>query len=707
MKLRNLFYLLLALPLVFAACEKGAEDTDKKPEYKAELTLTSNATMDVVAEAGDYEITYTAKMVEVTREAAPATVEATCAAEWVTIGEVADTKAAFSVAANEGEAREAKIVVKYSTESFEVTVKQAKKEQGEEPGDEPKEPVAVTALTFGGFYTSGAEEESDVDNWFFALADKALDEEGDIAEGSNVYYVDLYLTAYTGEWSETMTLPAGEYTLDAEDSYAAGTFSKDLSLYLAAGAEEPTPYEAGKLDVTETGLTLTVTIEGVEHVVTYTGDMALDNDSEEPVEVTEVSVRYAHAYYNGGDGDADNFTLILSDVDVYNDGLWVADAEHYRFELYSTSIDKTAGIAIPYGSYMLDGTDSKAANTIHSDSEYILIDSYCDDYEELLSYDAAYITVAESGITAEIVLAGETIKVIFEGTVTYEDCSPEDVPGSGGGSGGGEENTPVSTLTEDLNINLTGASFVIENWGSYSSTTQNYGIYVYESDEAADTETGSYFMLDLLTSLDASNVAGEYVIDGSEKTYSAFLGGESFDYGCWYVDQDTSDIAPIVDGTFTIAIAEDGTYTLTLNGVDDAENAITGTIAGKLYGADEGGNEGGDDSGNEGGEEVTGAFVPTSVAIEKPETGDEYHHFYDDAGNEMVVNWYNKSQIWASSTKWIPVDGESSMHDNTYAPKFDYTYNGNNSVTYNEVSITFYDGTVIEFSNLTFTYTVK
>ena len=142
MKLRNLFYLLLALPLVFAACSDDTTDPTPQPdkEYAPELTLTSEATMEFAAEGGEGVITYTAKMVEVTREADIDTkpeVEAPREAAWIENLTVTD-KITFTVAVNEGEARETKIVVTYSDKSFEVAVKQAAK-QGDDPVDE--EPV--------------------------------------------------------------------------------------------------------------------------------------------------------------------------------------------------------------------------------------------------------------------------------------------------------------------------------------------------------------------------------------------------------------------------------------------------------------------------------------------------------------------------------------------------------------------------------------
>ena len=126
MKLKNLFYLLLALPLAFAACEEAPKEVNKPDEpvqtNDPKLTLTSDATMDFAAEGGEGTITYT---LENAVEGVELT--ATCEADWVmnvTVGETVT----FTVAENEAEeARESKVVVAYGELSFEVAVKQAGK----------------------------------------------------------------------------------------------------------------------------------------------------------------------------------------------------------------------------------------------------------------------------------------------------------------------------------------------------------------------------------------------------------------------------------------------------------------------------------------------------------------------------------------------------------------------------------------------------
>ena len=126
MKLRNLFYLLLAMPLLAVGCTKSATD-EPKPEPQPEpqpnqpkLTLVSDAVMDFAAEGGEGVIEYTLEnAVEGT------TLTAACEAAWVADVTVGET-VTFTVEANEvEEAREASVVVAYGELSFVVTVKQA------------------------------------------------------------------------------------------------------------------------------------------------------------------------------------------------------------------------------------------------------------------------------------------------------------------------------------------------------------------------------------------------------------------------------------------------------------------------------------------------------------------------------------------------------------------------------------------------------
>ena len=120
--MKKLFYLLLALPLVFAACEPEPQpEPQPEPEKKAQLILTSDEVMNFKAEGGQGLIDYTLVNAKEGAEFA-----AQCEAAWIS-DFVFGEDITFVVAANEGEPREAKIVITYAEASMEVTVKQAEK----------------------------------------------------------------------------------------------------------------------------------------------------------------------------------------------------------------------------------------------------------------------------------------------------------------------------------------------------------------------------------------------------------------------------------------------------------------------------------------------------------------------------------------------------------------------------------------------------
>ena len=199
MRIRSLLCLLMAMPLFFVACEDPEQGVDKPvdKEYVAELTLTSEAEMNFDAAGGEGVITYTAKMVEVTREspAPQPEVEATCEADWVTNLAVAEN-ITFTVVANEADARETKVVVTYSDKSFEVAVKQAAK-QNEEP-----DPEYVLDVELAGAARIPSDEVELTDN-YFALA---------FADDAENIEVGIVLKGAEGE----TILKAGDYTSEAE-----------------------------------------------------------------------------------------------------------------------------------------------------------------------------------------------------------------------------------------------------------------------------------------------------------------------------------------------------------------------------------------------------------------------------------------------------------------------------------------------------------
>lgn len=576
--MKKLFYLLLALPLVFAACEP--DTPEQEPEYAAELTLTSEAEMNFEAEGGEGVITYTARMVEVTREA-PLLPEASCEADWVTFLEYNKDSFSFNVAANEGDARETKIVVSWCGKSFEVAIKQAAKQ------NEPEPPTGVNLeakYLYGDYY--GDEYSPGVGNYYMKLSDLGLTEDGYAYAGGSYYYVDLYGPLFDGEGD--ITLPVGTYTFDASDSCSEWTIGAAYSVYIAfdengnsLAGENGASFTDAKLVVTESGVTLTATIDGVEHTVTFEGVADITDYRTDTGEVVEFTANYAYANYYGDQytpGTADNFYFFFSDLGVDENGWELPNATYYRFDLYTEIIDTTNGIYIPEGTYEYDWFDSMQVGTFSDiNSAYYVMDDSGWDYITNSSLGEGSITFTESGVRAEVLVNGATHIITYEGDITFTDASS-------GGGGGGEGET-LSTLTEDKVFDIEGATVVMEYYGDYYwNGTDNWVVYLYEDMENSN---GAYLMFEILCDPAADNIAGTYVADSwgaCDTAYTYLPGYVSGDdmWGSWYVDMlggdINEDLAPIFDGEFTIDIDADGVYTFTLDCLDDAGYAMTGSI---------------------------------------------------------------------------------------------------------------------------------
>ena len=406
MRLRHLFYLLLALPLVFAACQEPVEPAPSA----AVLTLTSASVVEFTADGGEATITYT-----IENPVQGAKVEATCDAQWVvdlTVGE----NITFVVEANESTAkRETKVEVAYNALAFEVTVKQAAADAPVNTGVQFEAQYLIGEY-YGDFYSAAG-------NYYIFFTDNGFDEDGFELPNSTYYRVDLYGALFEGDGA--VTLPVGEYTLDKENTLVEGTFSTEYSCYWTTDAYgEPEGdmifFDAGKLVVTSEGVTLNVTIDGEEHTVTFAGEAIIEDCR---VEKRELEVSFASAVYYGDSyapGYADNFYLFLSDKGWDANGWELPNATYYRFDIYTDIIDATEGLYIPYGTYTLDMNDSCEPGTFSmSYSGYYIMDDEAWDYVTVEYFADGTVTISEEGVVAEIrTIGGDTHVVTYSGAVT-------------------------------------------------------------------------------------------------------------------------------------------------------------------------------------------------------------------------------------------------------------------------------------------------
>ena len=574
--MKKLFYLLLALPMLLAACEKTPEPTPEPgpdgplPGPAPELYLVSNSVQYFEAAGGAGEIEYTLKHAK----SAP---QATCQAEWVTDITVvaAESKVTFVVAPNEGEEREATLTLSYETITIDVTIKQ---EAAEAPTG-----VVFEATVFGGEYYGDYYAEN-AGNYYIWLADKGFDEDGYELANGTYYFIDIFTELYDGEISDFVNLPVGEYTLDATNSCAVGTFTQEYSELVKTDEEANIVseefFDSGKLVVTENSVTLTVVIEGVEHTVTYTGSTAVADcripaGEDKVFDAEQALVYYRGDYYNPG--VSDNFCVMFSDLGWDEEGWELPNGAYYIFDIYTEIID--GELALPYGTYNIDINGTMAPFTIDpSYSSYYLLDEEGWEYVEEALFVEGYLTISAEGAVAELVTtSGAVHTVTFSGAIdNIIDYSDYD--------DGGDYGDTYSTLWEDYRCNLDGCYMEYQYYGDYYEVGyDNWLVYIWPDDNYGDA-----LQLELISNTAGSlEISGEYTITNSLDSFTAYPGWANGEYmeGSWFFSGDLEigyleAYAPLMSGTLSISNNGDGTFNLELDAYDDAYNNITATWTG-------------------------------------------------------------------------------------------------------------------------------
>ena len=305
MKVKNLLYMLLALPLAFVACE---EPTPSVEEPK-------DATIEVVAgEATENTIAFT-----VTTENAES-------AAWLVLEAAEATPTASEVLAN-GTSIEVNKAVACKAEGLEAeteykvvaAVKNAKGatvaeatattlKAGEEPEPTPEpepepepdpepepepeptpgENVNFTASCF--YYEYWGTEYSSAHNYYVVLSDVPMNG-GTFSQNSTNYVFDLY--SNTGATQAKGVIPNGTYSLS--NTYGAGTFSQDYGFLARIYDEvEYVLYVDGFVTVSDGKIEAQLEMEdGSIHTVVYTGDLSWGgNDAPREFEATHTADKW-------------------------------------------------------------------------------------------------------------------------------------------------------------------------------------------------------------------------------------------------------------------------------------------------------------------------------------------------------------------------------------------------------------------------------
>ena len=284
-------------------------------------------------------------------------------------------------------------------------------------------------------------------------------------------------------------------------------------------------------------------------------------------------------YYGNQYGSGYNYYIMLSDIGVPDSENVYLNSTVYFIDIYSDVAVGSGAKVLPEGIYRFDGNNTYVEGTFSQEyTQYVKAND--EDIEILHACFGGTITVSANRIEAVLefgVEGGEilTHQVIYEGSLEL-------------GFGNADDNTEgyYSTLTDDVNMNVTDGIIIGENYGDYYGFgADNLMLYGYESlSESGEEAFGHGFLLELLC---GSSFTGTYsAFSENASSYAgSYLPGEVIDeemYYCWYVNYDMMSLAPIISGDVNITDNNDGTMSIEFDVVDDAGYAITGTFAGSV-----------------------------------------------------------------------------------------------------------------------------
>ena len=292
----------------------------------------------------------------------------------------------------------------------------------------PTEPVNFTAEYMLGMYNG--TEYSAAHNYYFILSDLGFDSEGYALAGGKYYQLDLYGVEGVVDAEGYIHIPAGTYTFDTNYTTAEGTINSYYSGYYevdaaGTGYAAKAGFEDGQLVVTDDGLTLTVTIAGVQHTVVYNQAPVIyiggnGGDTPDIADDVEFTATYADVIYTPG--STDNYCIFLSDIGLDENGDVAAGGTYYKLDLYGVEpvVDGEGNYTVPAGKYTFDYYDSAAEWTMgFIYSTYVVIKEDFSGFEQYSLFDDGVVEVTENGINAELVIDGATHTVIFNGTPTF------------------------------------------------------------------------------------------------------------------------------------------------------------------------------------------------------------------------------------------------------------------------------------------------
>lgn len=404
MRIKNLLYALLALPLVFAACEDNKVDEVK------------SATVEVVAGAvTENSVTFTVTTTEATKAAwfvVKASDTTPSATEIFAAGKEIAVNSAVEVTATDLVADTEYYVVAAAMNSKGAVKKEIKMTTAKgtgEPGDKEYDVEFVaTQIKTDYFIEDGANFYS------VELGDKGWQESGWGVDGGT-YYSFIIVPSANGNG----VLPNGTYSLSTV--VEPNTIVSELSYHykMANGVPEGDLklYKAATLVISDGKVEATVEFEdGTTHRAVFEGDLSVDDGGSQST--IEFTATVADIKYYGTDASfAYNYYVVLSNVGLNENGNYKENGIYYLLDLYAADSELNNDYTVPNGKY-------KAASTLDAGTfslgDYGACIVMVEGVPTYAMYADGTIEITDGKIEANFVMEdGAEHHVVFEGNLKY------------------------------------------------------------------------------------------------------------------------------------------------------------------------------------------------------------------------------------------------------------------------------------------------
>lgn len=558
------------LPAVLlSGCSKPGTDSPL-PEIIPDIT----GSLLLPAEGGPASIAYS-----IARPADDGRLSAAASENWLDGFDCGtDGTVAFTVLPNEDtEDRSAVITLTYTWAGTETVTKQINAIQ---KGKIPYDFEFLELDKFYGIYYGDINGINGEHNYNITISDKELEGNGDyITPGGTYYMLDFF--AGVPSDPENPSLPSGTYTLGTSGSTSEMTFSKDFSK--AAMLTEDgdyifnTVFTDGTASVSYEGSTITIEAfltdtDSKTHHIRYSGEAVFHTDGEDSITTPVIDhdinldVQYASAMYASRSGDVMEVNISLEDEQT------ILHIDAFM------PFDETG--AITAGQYLMS-SDVYTPSTIYpgETAEFMGGVIYMGTYAEQMGEDGSVtIGLAADGCMSISSEAGDCViscsLTTAEGySITADWRGPLSVTAIP---------DPISTLTGDYTLDLTGAEATADYCGDYYGTGGSDWRLTITSTTGSDS-----FQTDFVTSGTSYSDGigsgtytgvvdlpspGQYLIGWAMGDYTGgtlYLGGEN-------------EIAPAVSGDMTITDNGDGTHTVSFAFTDDAGHIWDGNWTGVI-----------------------------------------------------------------------------------------------------------------------------